>query len=72
MDNVITRCLGAVTSNNTTAISNNTFITFDIGRFRDHLFLQNVLSVFHDPQLPVRQRSSNCESLSNSYDTRAI
>ena len=38
MDNVITRCLRAVTNNNTAAISNNTFSTFDIGHFRDHVF----------------------------------
>ena len=70
MDNVITRHLRAVTNNNPAAISNNTFSTFDIGRFRDNVFLQNFFSVFHDLQFPVKQRSFNCESLSNSYDTR--
>ena len=54
MDNVITRCLRAVTNNNTAAISNNTFSIFDIGRFRDHVFLLNFLFVFPDLQLPAR------------------
>ena len=71
MNNVITRCLRAVINNNTAVIANNTSNTLEIGRFRDHVFLQNVLSVFYDFQLPIRQRSFNCESLSNSFDTRA-
>ena len=68
---VLSLCLQSISGSNTSTLSCDSFIDYNISEFTTQVFISNVLTVFTQFHLPDERRVFNPCFLSSSYPARA-